>query len=254
MFAKYFHCVKSRFLQAVDELYTQETLCQSLLVQLFIAEIFFIFDFTFSYNYVRTKLRCVSNLTEVAELSCSPISNDALRRVTSEMLKLENENPETNCEQVINKDNEQSIEREPSTSTPIGANETKKPQEVPIHAKIGSYCETPEAGSSQALFNLLQELCQYETASGKDAPAFEKAPHFLVILPQNADLHLYGPEDPLRKQQIVLFHQVCDRMRYIPHGEFKQLSKAQGASDQEASIMTEKAVKKVSNLMKCLGF
>ena len=63
-----------------------------------------------------------------------------------------------------------------------------------------------------------------------------------------------GPEDPLRKQLIALFHQVCDRMQNIPREKLKQLAKAQGASDHEASIIAEKAVKMASNVMKSLGY
>ena len=135
-----------------------------------------------------------SNLTEVAGLCYSPIANVALRRVTSQMLEeAGNENSETVCEQVPNKDTEQSIEREHSTSTPVGPDKTKKScRKSRYMEKLALKRETPEAGSSQVLFRLLQELCQYETASDKDSPAFEKAPQYLVILPQNVDLHLYG--------------------------------------------------------------
>ena len=57
-------------------------------------------------------------------------------------------------------------------------------------------------------------------------------------------LRFKGPEDKLRKQLIALFHQVCDRMRYIPREELKEMAKAQGATEKEASILAEKAVKK----------
>ena len=66
-----------------------------------------------------------------------------------------------------------------------------KPQEVPIYAKTGSERKTPEAGSSKELSDLLQELCQYETASDEDTSAFEEASQFFVIVSQNADLHVY---------------------------------------------------------------
>ena len=56
-----------------------------------------------------------------------------------------------------------------------------KPQEVPISAKTGSESKTPEAGTSQGLFNLLQELCQYETPSDKDTSAFKKSSKFLLL-------------------------------------------------------------------------
>ena len=62
----------------------------------------------------------LSNLTEVAGLCYSPIANDALRRVTSQMLEeAENENADNTAEQVPNNDNEPSIENEQSTSTPV---------------------------------------------------------------------------------------------------------------------------------------
>ena len=41
------------------------------------------------------------------------------------------------------------------------------------------------------MFNLLQEIGQYETASDEDTPGFEKTSHFLAVVPQNADLHIY---------------------------------------------------------------
>ena len=136
----------------------------------------------------------LSNLTEVAGLCYSPIANDALRRVTSQMLEeAENENADNTAEQVPNNDNEPSIENEQSTSTPVVPKKNKiKPQEVPIYAKIGSERKTPEAGSSQGLFNLLQELCQYETASDENTSAFKKASQFFVIVSQNPNLHVYG--------------------------------------------------------------
>ena len=49
----------------------------------------------------------LSNLTEVAGLCYSPIANDALRRVTSQMIEAaDNENAEIVGEQVPNNDNE----------------------------------------------------------------------------------------------------------------------------------------------------
>lgn len=69
----------------------------------------------------------LSNLTEVAGLCYSPIANDALRRITSQMLdETGKENSENNCEQVLNKDNEPSIEREQSTSTPVVSDKANK--------------------------------------------------------------------------------------------------------------------------------
>ena len=57
----------------------------------------------------------LSNLTEVAWLCYSPIANDALRRVTSQMLEeADNENAEIVGEQVPNNDNEPSIESKQS--------------------------------------------------------------------------------------------------------------------------------------------
>ena len=68
----------------------------------------------------------LSNLTEVAGHCYSPIANDALRRVTSQMLEeADNENAEIVGEQVPNNDNEPSIENEQSTSTPVTPNKTK---------------------------------------------------------------------------------------------------------------------------------
>ena len=69
----------------------------------------------------------LSNLTEVAGLCYSPNANDALRRNTSQMQEeAGNENSETVCEQVPNNDNEPSIEKEQSTSTPNVHKKTKK--------------------------------------------------------------------------------------------------------------------------------
>ena len=67
-------------------------------------------------------------------------------------------------------------------------------------------------------------------------------------------LKFKGPDDPLRKRLIGLFHQLCDRMRYIPRGQLKPLARALGASEREASILAEKAVKKVFIAMKSLGY
>ena len=118
----------------------------------------------------------LSNLTEVAGLCYSPIANDALRRVTSQMLEeADNENAEIVGEHAPNNDNEPSIESKQSLSTPVAP---KKQSEA--------------AGSSQELSGLLQELCQYETASDENTTAFEKASQFFVIVSQNADLHVYG--------------------------------------------------------------
>ena len=69
----------------------------------------------------------LSNITEAAGLCYSPIANDALRRVTSQMLEeADNENSEIVCEHVSNNANEQSIENEHSTSTPIVPKKPKK--------------------------------------------------------------------------------------------------------------------------------
>ena len=84
----------------------------------------------------------LSNLTEVAVFCYSPIANDELRRVTSQMLEeAENENSEIICEQVSNNDNEQLIEKEQSTSTRVVPNKKKQkeePPEFPIYAKFSS--------------------------------------------------------------------------------------------------------------------
>ena len=135
----------------------------------------------------------LSNLTEVAVFCYSPIANDELRRVTSHMLEeAENENSEIICEQVSNNDIEQLIEKEQSTRVvPNKKKQKEEPPEFPIYAKISSERETPEAGSSQGFFNLLQEIGQYETASDEDTPGFEKTSHLLAVVPQNADLHIY---------------------------------------------------------------
>ena len=67
----------------------------------------------------------LSNLTEVAGLCNSSIANDALRRVTTQMLEeAEIENSEMVGEQVPNND-KSSIENERSTSTPVVPNKTK---------------------------------------------------------------------------------------------------------------------------------
>ena len=58
--------------------------------------------------------------------------------------------------------------------------------------KIGSERKPPEAGSSQGLFNLLQELCPYETASDENASAFKKASQFFVTVSQDPNLHVNG--------------------------------------------------------------
>ena len=121
-------------------------------------------------------------------------ATDSLRRVTSQMIeKAENESSEIVCEQVLNKYNEPSYEKKQSTFTPVVPYKIiKVPQEVRIKGKFGSERKTTVARSSQGLFYLLQDLCQYETASDKNPPAFEKALQFLVIVPQNANLHLNG--------------------------------------------------------------
>ena len=55
-----------------------------------------------------------------------------------------NGNPKIVCEQVTNDDNEHSIEKEQSASTPVAPNKTKKPPEIPIYAKIGTEKESPK--------------------------------------------------------------------------------------------------------------
>ena len=136
----------------------------------------------------------LSNLTEVAGLCYSPIANDALRRATSQML----EEAETKLQKIPpNKSQTMITSHQLRMNNPHLHQLCRKknkiqPQEVPINEKIGSERKTPEAGSSQGLFNLLQELCQYETPTDENTSDFKKASQFFVIVSQNPNLHVYG--------------------------------------------------------------
>ena len=71
----------------------------------------------FLANMSEQSFDLMSNLTEVAGLCYSPVANDALRRVTSQMARRKRERKFRNSLRTSPKqDNEQSIEREHSTS------------------------------------------------------------------------------------------------------------------------------------------
>ena len=65
-------------------------------------------------------------------------------------------------------------------------------------------------------------------------------------------LKFKGPEDPLRPKLIALFDEVCKNMRYHTRDELRKICKDLGATEREANILAEKAVKKLCNVMKVM--